>query len=86
MPLRLTLTSYVALIILISECPLITSKERYSELVSDSDIRREVNNLFTITQEDRDYLEHIDDHSSSGRQDRIVAGEEASLGKAWYRL
>ena len=75
------LASNFVLINFVAELPTITSNEEISELVTDSAIRRQVSNDFTLTQEDRDYIEHMNDDLTIARQGRIVEGQEAALGK-----
>ena len=81
--LRFCLTAIFALFIFVTEFPTITSKEHVSEWIDDNEIRREVNDGFTITKEDKDFFEHLnnDIRMTTTRPVRIVAGKDARLGK-----
>ena len=71
-----------ALIIFVAEFPTITSNAHASESIDDNEIRREVNDGFTITKEDKDFFENMNNgiRMTTIRPGRIVAGEEATLG------
>ena len=85
MSIRVYLTPIFILIIFATELPMIASKAPVSGGVDDNEIRREVNDGFTITKKDKDFFEQMNNnirlstpHPLPGR---IVAGQEASLGK-----
>ena len=84
--LRFVLTANFVLTIFVTQFPTITSKEHASEWIDDNEIRREVNDGFTITEQDKDFFE---DKTNNIRMTtmrplpgRIVAGEDANLGKS----
>ena len=80
--LRPFLATICALTIFITECPKATSEKPTSEWNVNNEIRRQVNDGFTITKKDKEFFEQMNDGSkmTSVEEPRIVKGEEAGLG------
>jgi len=84
---RFCFTAIFALTIFVTELPTSRSKAHVSEWVDDNEIRREVNDGFTITKEDKDFFEQMnnDIRMTTARPARIVAGQDATLGELPYQ-
>ena len=79
----------VAILWFVTDLPQLSGgmQERSSNLVNDDTIWHEVNEGFTVTEDDRKYLEHMRSEMKSGGPEvdvRIVAGEEAALGNVYF--